>query len=68
MDDAVKLCKDCRHYRAEGALELGARSCRHQMNLRTDYVNGGVAVRNSADFLRSDGNRCGHEGKWWEEK
>ena len=60
MNDAVKLCKDCRHYQDE--------CCRHQMNLRTDYVNGGIATRNSADFLRSDGNRCGPEGKWWEER
>ena len=58
MDDAVKLCRDCRHYRDS--------CCRHQMNLRTDYVNGGIATRNSADFLRSDATRCGPNGAWFE--
>ena len=60
MNDAVKLCKDCRHYKND--------CCKHDLNMRTDYVNGGVAVRNSADFLRADGNRCGADGKWWEER
>mgnify|MGYP001606272658 FL=1 len=59
MDDDVKLCRDCRHYRNS--------SCHHQMNLRTDYVNGGISTKNSPDFLRCDGERCGHDGKWWEE-
>ena len=57
MDD-VKLCKNCRHFRNS--------SCHSQMNLRPDYVNGGVSTKNSPDFLRSDRERCGHDGVWWE--
>lgn len=64
MDEEVKICRDCRHYRDS---QSGS-TCRHQMNLRTDYVNGGISTRNSADFLRSDATRCGPQGKWFEER
>ena len=56
----IRLCRDCKHFR-DG-------SCWHDDNMRQNYVNGGLATRNSADFLRSDQSKCGADGKWWEAK
>jgi hypothetical protein len=36
--------------------------------MRFDYVNGGMATRNSADFLRSSETLCGERGRWYEAK
>ena len=57
---AIKLCSACKHF-ADG-------SCRHAENMRQDYVNGGTATRNSADFLRSDQSKCGPDARWFEPK
>ena len=54
----MKLCRDCRYYR-EG-------SCKHSQNMRVDFVNGGMASRNSADFLRAADALCGPEARWFE--
>ena len=57
---AILLCRDCKHF-ADG-------SCRHEQNMRQDYVNGGLATRNSADFLRADPSKCGPHARWFEPK
>lgn len=56
----VLLCRDCRHFDGQ--------SCRADANMRADYVNGGMATRNSADWLRLDKNLCGPTGAWFEPK
>lgn len=59
MDNAIKYCRDCRHF-------VGG-NCQEERNMRVNYVKGGYAPRNSADFLRADIERCGPDGAWHEQ-
>jgi len=61
----MKLCRDCRHFRAV------PQDCLRPENMRASVIDGKERPNNSIEWLRRgylDTEQCGQEGNWWEPK
>ena len=66
MDDAVKLCKDCKHYVADKSMAT-LDICAHPETQHAPDLVRGERQETYCDNQRS-GGMCGKGGKYWEAK